>query len=81
MSDKQNLLKFLTTMLQLNEDGSAAPQGMTNAAGQALPQFSEANAQNVKMIEVKQADGRLSQYPPPEHWDNSGRRLMRRYLR
>ncbi|MCP5100006.1 MAG: molybdopterin-dependent oxidoreductase [Chloroflexi bacterium] len=39
--------------------------GRTNAAGQALPQFAD-----VEMIPVKQADGRLTNYPPPQHWDD-----------
>ncbi|HFE65893.1 MAG TPA: formate dehydrogenase, partial [Chloroflexi bacterium] len=53
-------------------DAPADPQmaGMTNVAGEALPAFGEANPQNVEMIEVRQEDGRLSQYPPPEKWDD-----------
>ncbi len=70
MSEKQNILNFLTTMLQVHENKAQTTPGMTNAAGKALPQFAQANPQQVKMIEVQQADGRLSQYPPPEHWDN-----------
>lgn len=70
MSEKKNILNFLSTMLSVSPNGHTPTKGMTNVAGEALPTFKEANPQNVKMIEVQQEDGRLSQYPPPEHWDN-----------
>ncbi|MCP4360357.1 MAG: molybdopterin-dependent oxidoreductase [Chloroflexi bacterium] len=57
-------------MLQVNSNESTTTPGMSNVAGEGLPQFKVANPQNVKMIEVRQADGRLSQYPPPELWDD-----------
>ncbi|MCB8942677.1 MAG: molybdopterin-dependent oxidoreductase [Ardenticatenaceae bacterium] len=38
---------------------------MTNVAGEAMPDFAE-----VEMIPVQQADGRLTNYPPPSHWDD-----------
>ena len=71
MSEKKGILNLLNTMLKVGADVPRKPvSGMTNAAGQALPDFTEASPQDVKMIEVKQDDGRLSQYPPPETWDN-----------
>ena len=42
-----------------------APTGITNVGGQALPQFG-----NVEMLPVQQDDGRLTLYPPVEHWDD-----------
>ncbi len=71
MTEKKGILNLLNTMLKVGADVPRKPaSGMTNAGGQALPDFAEANPQDVKMIEVKQDDGRLSQYPPAEHWDN-----------
>ena len=58
-------------MLTLSQNGrSDTPGGMTNVAGTALPQFKQADPQQVKLIEVKHPDGRMSQYPPPELWDD-----------
>jgi anaerobic selenocysteine-containing dehydrogenase len=71
MTEKKGILNLLNTMLKVGADVPRKPvSGMTNAGGQALPDFAEASPQDVKMIEVKQDDGRLSQYPPAEHWDN-----------
>jgi anaerobic selenocysteine-containing dehydrogenase len=71
MSNKNNILSLLSTMLKVGADAPRKPvSGMTNAAGQALPDFAQANPQDVKMIEVRQDDGRLSQYPPPETWND-----------
>ncbi|MCP4426329.1 MAG: molybdopterin-dependent oxidoreductase [Chloroflexi bacterium] len=58
-------------MLKVGADTPrTAVSGETNAGGQALPNFAEASPQDVKMIEVRQDDGRLSQYPPPETWND-----------
>ncbi|HIP72058.1 MAG TPA: formate dehydrogenase, partial [Anaerolineae bacterium] len=57
-------------MLLVDTPADTQISGMTNVAGEALPTYSEANPQNVQMIEVRQEDGRLSQYPPPEKWDD-----------
>ena len=48
----------------------ATGKGPTNAAGVNPPTFRDVDATPVKMTEVLQPDGRLSQYPPPEHWDD-----------
>ncbi|MFV8752691.1 hypothetical protein ACNOYE_19255 [Nannocystaceae bacterium ST9] len=42
----------------------------TNVAGEALPSFGPGEGEPVNMIEVEQADGRLTRYPPPERWDD-----------
>ena len=42
----------------------------TNAAGQALPQYADIDISNIDLISVRQEDGRLSKYPPPEYWDD-----------
>ena len=88
IAKKDNLAQFLATMLKM--DGPPAPAGaatpahtITNVAGQELPQFAESD-----LIPVRQADGRLTNYPPPEYWDNwvewDGKqwpkRIARRYM-
>ncbi|MGE5250539.1 MAG: molybdopterin-dependent oxidoreductase [Bacteroidota bacterium] len=57
------------------------------SAGTAVPQFASSDRQPVKLTEVVHPDGRISQYPPPEVWDDwvewDGkawpRRVARRY--
>ena len=61
---------------------------VTNAGGQEMPRFAEIDLKDVKMISVQQEDGRLTNYPPPEHWDDwvewDGRswprKVARRYM-
>lgn len=45
---------------------------MTNTAGEDLPAFSETELQpeKVDMTTVQHPDGRMSQYPPTEKWDD-----------
>ncbi len=43
---------------------------LTNAGGQALPTFGEADREPVKLTVVHHPDGRMSQYPPVEKWDD-----------
>ncbi len=70
MTEKRSILNLMSTMLRLGspEEAHAHGNGITNVAGTALPQFTE--AKNVEMISVQHPDGRLSNYPPPEHWDD-----------
>ena len=70
MTEKRSILNLMSTMLRLGnpEEAHAHGSGITNVAGTALPQFTE--AKNVEMISVQHPDGRLSNYPPPEHWDD-----------
>jgi len=50
--------------------GEAVPDGKTNAAGEALPTFGKSDREpSRKLLEVRQPDGRLTSYPPPEDWD------------
>ncbi len=71
MSDKKGILNLLNTMLKV---GTPPPRkqvnGITNAGGQALPQFAEYDPAEVEMVTVQQEDGRLSTYPPVQYWDN-----------
>ena len=49
---------------------SGSGKGITNVAGTDLPLFAEYNPADVKMTKVEHPDGRLSQYPPHEYWDD-----------
>ncbi len=66
---ENSVSNFLNNLLKLDIPADNRleenPSGMTNVAGTALPQF-----KRVEMIPVRQADGRLTNYPPPEHWDD-----------
>ncbi len=44
------------------------PAAPTNAAGVALPGFARDGQAPVSMIEVRQPDGRMTSYPPPDRW-------------
>jgi anaerobic selenocysteine-containing dehydrogenase len=73
-STKPPLSQILKTVLGLSSAEQPAPigRGPTNTAGAALPAFgvSERMPQAVPMTIVQQEDGRLSQYPPSETWDD-----------
>ena len=40
------------------------------SAGTSAPQFTDSDRKPVKLTEVVHPDGRISQYPPPEVWDD-----------
>jgi hypothetical protein len=91
MNEKRSIYNLLTKMLKMgvpDEPTYPPAQAMTNAGGQAMPTYAEANPQDVKMLEVVHPDGRLSQYPPAEYWDDwvewDGkawpRKVARRYM-
>ncbi|HNQ95606.1 MAG TPA: molybdopterin-dependent oxidoreductase, partial [Anaerolineales bacterium] len=40
------------------------------SAGAAVPQFADSDRKPIKLTEVVHPDGRISQYPPPEAWDD-----------
>ena len=85
MSEQAKARSFLSRMLGLGNDKEEAlpVSGPTNVGGTALPRFAE-----VEMLPVKQADGRLTNYPPASHWDDwvewDGKqwpkRVARRYM-
>ncbi len=69
----KSLTSFLKTMLHIDlppkrESGSG--KGITNVAGTDLPLFAEYDPADVKMTKVEHPDGRLSQYPPSDLWDD-----------
>ena len=59
-------------MLRTGAPKPAAPTGVTNVAGTDLPTFAEVDIQpeKVAMTTVQHEDGRMSQYPPHEKWDD-----------
>lgn len=65
------LESFLASMLGLARAPERAAGTLpTNAAGTAMPTFGDSPRPNVALTEVRQEDGRLNQYPPPELWDD-----------
>jgi anaerobic selenocysteine-containing dehydrogenase len=91
MSQKRSITQIMSAMLKMGvPDEPAYPpaQAITNAGGQAMPTYAEASPQDVKMLEVVHPDGRLSQYPPADLWDDwvewDGkawpRKVARRYM-
>ena len=40
------------------------------SAGTAVPQFTDSDRKPVKLTEVVHPDGRISQYPPSDVWDD-----------
>lgn len=64
------LVNFLRNMLTMDRF-EGAPSGVepTNAAGTAMPTYGQSKTKP-KMLCVEQPDGRMSQYPPPEMWND-----------
>ena len=61
---------FLQSMLGLSSADRARGESATNAAGVAMPTFAEVDAQPVNLTTVRHPDGRMSQYPPSDRWDD-----------
>jgi anaerobic selenocysteine-containing dehydrogenase len=79
MTAAQRLADTFARMLGLPESKAARhaiqPSTHTNAAGVAMPGYGRADSAPTKvdpsqMTEVTHPDGRLSRYPPPEHWND-----------
>jgi anaerobic selenocysteine-containing dehydrogenase len=63
------IAKLLTNVLRLERaDEAVIATTQTNAAGEALPTYGRADSEPIDMIEVRHEDGRMTRYPPPEHW-------------
>ncbi|ACF12592.1 molydopterin dinucleotide-binding region [Chloroherpeton thalassium ATCC 35110] len=69
-----SLSKFLSNVLGVgnlyNDPKEDAPKETTNVAGESLPKFGVTDTAPENMIEVRQPDGRISSYPPPDKWDD-----------
>ena len=70
-SSNTKINRILNAIMRVTKD-APQPTGVTNAAGVALPTFATVDAvpQKVEMTTVQQDDGRLSQYPPSDTWDD-----------
>ncbi|PRQ05525.1 Polysulfide reductase chain A precursor [Enhygromyxa salina] len=70
------IAKLVTAVLRpdyAKHDEPVIGEGQTNAAGQALPSYGAAEREPIRldnMIDVEHGDGRMSRYPPPEHWED-----------
>src|SRR5574341_311238 len=89
MTDKK-ISDLLAVMLRLGPPAGASrppATGETNVAGVDLPSFAETDLkpEPVDLLAVEHPDGRLSQYPPPEKWNDwvewDGRQWPRRVAR
>ena len=72
MSDKiENLLASLLRVKPRTKLRKTKSE-MTNTGGEDLPAFSETDIQpeKVEMTTVQHPDGRMSQYPPTDKWDD-----------
>jgi anaerobic selenocysteine-containing dehydrogenase len=71
MTHSSKLNRLFSTLLGQSST-RPQPAGITNVAGQDLPQFAEVDLQpqQVELTTVTHPDGRMSQYPPPEVWDD-----------
>lgn len=69
---KDKINRILSTLLRQEQPTSAPPTGATNVGGVAMPSFSEAEVapEKVSMTTIQHADGRMSQYPPPDKWND-----------
>ncbi len=65
-----DIKQLISTMLRLGPPPSRVKfaKTQTNAAGTALPLFGESDRDPIKLTTVHHPDGRMSQYPPAEHW-------------
>jgi anaerobic selenocysteine-containing dehydrogenase len=73
MKQQNRISNLLSNLLKANgKERLSAKTGMTNVAGVAMPGFaeSELKPEPVPMTTVQHPDGRLSQYPPPEKWED-----------
>jgi anaerobic selenocysteine-containing dehydrogenase len=62
---------LLGAMLRLDRDDEPViGTEETNAGGEALPTYAQAGREPVKLLEVVHPDGRMTRYPPPEHWED-----------
>ena len=62
---------FLSRLLRMKQPRvPPSGTGVTNVAGEALPTFGDSDRPPVELKVVQHPDGRMSQYPPAETWDD-----------
>lgn len=71
MQNIENLLLKILKMENRQRTRQTASE-ITNRAGTGLPAFADTDLkpEKVEMTTVEHPDGRMSQYPPPEKWDD-----------
>ncbi len=74
MSTTRRLADTFARMLGLPPSRASTahdkPAGATNVAGTGMPTYDVADRAPVPLTRVVHEDGRISQYPPPEMWDD-----------
>jgi hypothetical protein len=72
MNEKRSISNLLANMLKVGAPPPRrpSPSQMTNVAGQDMPDFADVDPAQVQMLTVQHPDGRMSQYPPAELWDD-----------
>ena len=72
MASENKVMDLLSNIIKVKPFGPEPAVKQTNAGGVEMPRYgvSKKEPKKVKMLEVIHPDGRMSQYPPPETWDN-----------
>jgi anaerobic selenocysteine-containing dehydrogenase len=72
MNEKRSISNLLANILKVGAPPPRrpSPSQMTNVAGQDMPDFADVDPAQVQMLTVQHPDGRMSQYPPAELWDD-----------
>ena len=74
MSSEKRVSNILSTLFRLGPPQVAGESvnEITNVAGEKMPGYSESDLEPepVEMTTVVHPDGRMSQYPPPEKWED-----------
>ena len=71
MPDRSSTKTFLSNLTNFGEELLARAKRADRPSGEMYqPEFSETEREPVKLTEVRHPDGRMSQYPPAEHWDD-----------
>ena len=72
MASENKVMDLLSNIIKVKPFGPEPVVKQTNAGGVEMPRYgvSKKEPKKVKMLEVIHPDGRMSQYPPPETWDN-----------
>ena len=69
MSGYDRIQTFLSALLPFAEGGVGGSAGKASEAA-GPPRFADVPDEPIKMTEVRQPDGRMTSYPPPDRWDD-----------
>ena len=70
MSTREATLTFLGRLRALGRRASPLAKGKVDPEQMAQPVYARSEQQPVDLTTVQHPDGRMSQYPPPERWDD-----------